>query len=328
METKYGFTKMDIAEFENWMANFRVGRTIIYLQQHHTVAPSYQHFNGSNHFELQRNMKDHHVGNNGWLDIGQHFSIFPDGVVLTGRSLELTPACIYGNNSGSICIENVGFFDTGVDTMNQSQADAIVRATAAICKKFSIAASTDKVVYHHWFDLSTGSRKNGLSGISKTCPGTNFFGGNKVGDCEANFLPLVRSAMAGGAVPPIPVLLKYATVTASALNVRVQPTSSSSKASDRAAIVLGSIIRVYEEQNNWFRISSSQQHWVSARYTDDVERAEVNATVLNVRSGPSTSFAKVGSFLKNKEVFVYERSNGWCRVSLDNKWVKDGFLDF
>ncbi|WP_341224717.1 SH3 domain-containing protein [uncultured Arcticibacterium sp.] len=327
METKYGFTKMDISEFENWIANFRVGRTVIYLQQHHTVAPSYQHFNGSNHFQLQRNMRDYHVGSNGWLDIGQHFSIFPDGDILTGRSLELTPACIYGNNSGAICIENVGFFDNGVDSMNQAQSEAIVRATAAICKKFSIPASTDNVVYHHWFNLSTGSRHNG-DGLNKSCPGTAFFGGNKVEDCENNFLPLVRNAMTGGVIAPIPVLLKYATVTASALNVRVLPTSSSSKASDREALVLGSVLRVYEEQNNWYRISSSQQHWVSARYTDDVERAVVNASVLNVRSGPGTSFAKVGSFLKNQEVFVYERSNGWCRVSLDIKWVKDNFLDF
>jgi hypothetical protein len=161
METQYGFTKMDISEFENWMANFRVGRTVIYLQQHHTVAPSYRHFNGTNHFQLQRNMKDYHVGNNGWMDIGQHFSIFPDGAIVTGRSLELTPACIYGNNSGAICIENVGFFDTGVDVMSPAQSDAIVRATAAICKKFGIPVNTDKIVYHHWFHLSTGSRNNG-----------------------------------------------------------------------------------------------------------------------------------------------------------------------
>ncbi|AWV97484.1 SH3 domain-containing protein [Arcticibacterium luteifluviistationis] len=327
METKYGFIKMDISEFESWIANFRVGRTIIYLQQHHTVAPSYQHFDDTNHFQLQKNMKDYHVGSNGWMDIGQHFSIFPDGSIVTGRSLELTPACIYGNNSGAICIENVGFFDTGEDTMNQTQADAIVRATAAICKKFNIPINTDKIVYHHWFHLSSGSRNNGSSG-NKTCPGTAFFGGNKVEDCETDFLPLVRNVMIGGTVPQAPVLLKYVSVTASALNVRVLPTSSSLKASDRTAMVLGSVLRVYEEQDNWFRISSSQQHWVSARYTDDVERAEVNAVVLNVRSGPSTSFAKVGSFLKNQEVFVYERSNGWCRVSLDNKWVKDDYLDF
>lgn len=326
METKYGFTKMDIAEFENWITNFRVGRTILFLQQHHTYSPSYQHFDGVNHFHLQKNMKDYHVGTNGWMDIGQHFSIFPDGTILTGRSLELTPACIYGNNSATICIENVGFFDVGNDVMTQLQSDSIVRATAAICKKFSILVSTDKIVYHHWFHLSTGVRNNGTGG-NKTCPGTNFFGGNKVTDCELNFLPLVRSAITGS-VSPAPVLLKYASVTANFLNVRIAPSGYAQKASDREPLILGSVLRVYEEQNNWYRISSSQQHWVSARYTDDVERALVNATVLNVRSGPSTAFEKVGSYLKNQEVFVYEKSNGWCKVSLDNKWVKESYLDY
>lgn len=326
METKYGFTKMDIAEFENWIANFRVGRTILFLQQHHTYSPSYQHFDGVNHFHLQKNMKDYHVGTNGWMDIGQHFSIFPDGTILTGRSLELTPACIYGNNSAAICIENVGFFDVGNDVMTQLQSDSIVRATAAICKKFSIPVSTDKIVYHHWFHLSTGVRNNGTGG-NKTCPGTNFFGGNKVTDCELNFLPLVRNAVTGS-VSPAPVLLKYASVTANFLNVRIAPSGYAQKASDREPLILGSVLRVYEEQNSWYRISSSQQHWVSARYTDDVERALVNATVLNVRSGPSTAFEKVGSYLKNQEVFIYEKSNGWCKVSLDNKWVKESYLDY
>jgi hypothetical protein len=303
-----------------------VGRTILFLQQHHTYSPSYQHFDGGNHFHLQKNMKDYHVGTNGWMDIGQHFSIFPDGTILTGRSLELTPACIYGNNSAAICIENVGFFDVGNDVMTQLQSDSIVRATAAICKKFGIPVSTDKIVYHHWFHLSTGVRNNGTGG-NKTCPGINFFGGNKVTDCELNFLPLVRNAVTGS-VSPAPVLLKYASVTANFLNVRIAPSGYAQKASDREPLILGSVLRVYEEQNNWYRISSSQQHWVSARYTDDVERALVNATVLNVRSGPSTAFEKVGSYLKNQEVFVYEKSNGWCKVSLDNKWVKESYLDY
>jgi hypothetical protein len=66
-------------------------------------------------------MKNHHVNNNGWADIGQHFSIFPDGKICTGRNLESTPACIYGRNANAICIENVGYFDTGKDTMTTAQ---------------------------------------------------------------------------------------------------------------------------------------------------------------------------------------------------------------
>jgi len=77
MERKYGFLKMDIAEFRSWIDSENINRSIFFIQQHHTYRPNYSHFKGNNHFELQRNMKHHHVSNNGWSDIGQHFSIFP-----------------------------------------------------------------------------------------------------------------------------------------------------------------------------------------------------------------------------------------------------------
>jgi sugar phosphate isomerase/epimerase len=38
---------------------------------------------------------------------------FPDGKIATGRKLEWTPACIYGRNSHSLCVENFGNFDIG-----------------------------------------------------------------------------------------------------------------------------------------------------------------------------------------------------------------------
>jgi SH3-like domain-containing protein len=154
-----------------------------------------------------------------------------------------------------------------------------------------------------------------------------FFGGNKVSDCQANFLPLVQQAISGvinaGANP-----MKYAIVTAQSLNVRVGPDWRLKKAIDREAVTIGSILRVFEEQNGWFRISSSQQHWVSGRFTNDLLRTTMNASTLNVRREPSTSFPKVGSLMRGQEVFIIESSNGWCRESMDSNLVKDDFLDF
>ena len=105
-------------------------------------------------------------------------------------------------------------------------------------QKISILVDSNKIVYHHWFNLSTGERNNG-AGTNKSCPGTAFFGGNKVPDCEANFLPLVQQSIQGVFNPSILPILKYSIVTAQSLNVRVGPDWRLKKASDREAVILG-----------------------------------------------------------------------------------------
>jgi N-acetylmuramoyl-L-alanine amidase/Bacterial SH3 domain len=330
MITKYGFTKMSINEFENWISNLRVARTILTVQQHHTYNPNYSLFNENNHFDLQKSMKNYHVNSNGWGDIGQHFTIFPDGYILTGRTLEKSPACITGNNSNSICIENLGNFDLGQDLMTSKQADSIVKATAFICKKFSISINTNKIVYHHWFDLNSGDRNNGVkseNSSNKSCPGTNFFGGNKVEDCRANFLPLINNILNGNINADTSNILKYVCVMANLLNIRKQSNRNSDKITDRAPATLGSVLRVYKIQNGWYKISSSKQHWVSGQYTKDVIRATVNADKLNIRNGAGQTYLKIGSVLKGQELFILEEINGWCKIDMGEKWVKKEYLD-
>ena len=328
MESKYGFLKMTIAEFGPWIESQRIARTILTVQQHHTWSPSYVHFNGSNHFDRQASMRNHHVRNNGWNDIGQHFTTFPDGTILTGRSLEASPACIYGANRDSICIEHFGDFDEGKDQMTNEQRDTAVKLTAALCLKFRLPINTFSIIYHHWFDLNTGKRNNGTGG-NKSCPGTNFFGGNKVDDCQANFLPLVAAQIGDRPTPrPPQAIQKYVAVTASALNVRVGPAGSAALASDRNAVLMGGILRIYDEANGWLKISNSQSHWVYGRYTVDVKRATVNANVLRVRSGPGTQYSIVDNLMEHEEVFISEEHQGWCKISLEEKWLSKDFLDF
>lgn len=325
MKTKFGFTSLTVSEFERWIQQQNIARTVLFIQEHHTFSPSYIHFKGDNHFTMQRGMKNHHVNNNGWSDIGQHFTIFPDGRILTGRSLERSPACIFGNNKHAICIESVGYFDTGKDQMTSEQRQSIIAVTAALCKRFNIPVSTDRIVYHHWFDLSTGARTNG-SGVTKSCPGTNFFGGNTVSDCKQNFLPLVAAATGQTITGAMSSSIQgYGYVTANLLNIRKGTSSSFAKVGQTS---LGAVVRIYEEKNNWYRISQTKQEWVSGNYVKEVKRATVNADVLNVRSGPSTQFHVVGSVVKNQEVFAYEEKDNWSQISVDEQWVSNRFLDF
>lgn len=325
METRFGFKKFTLSEFEEWLKNVKVSRTILKIQHHHTYVPAYVHFNGNNHFERQKAMKDYHVNQNGWADIGQHFTIFPDGTILTGRSLESSPACIYGQNANSLCIENFGNFDKGKDKMTLEQQNSIVRVTALLCLKFNIPASVNYIVYHHWFNLSTGERNNGTKN-NKSCPGTNFFGGNKVADCQNNFIPLVIREIGSGIKSDVSDIEKYVVVTADVLNIRTQPSASSPKSSERPSALLGSILRVYAEQNGWLKISKSESGWVASKYTTAVKRATVSTSVLNVRTGPGTLFPKSGSLTKGEILFITEIRENWCKVGLEDKWVSKQYL--
>jgi hypothetical protein len=177
-------------ELRGWLWDQTPAREVDRVLIHHTWQPNYADFDGSNHLALQEAMRKYHVETRGWVDIGQHFSVFPDGLVVTGRSLEIDPACTKGANVGSVCIENVGNFDEDGDVMTPVHREAILETAAWICNRWLIPVDSEHVLYHHWFDLETGLRTDG-TGVTKSCPGTGFFGGNKVNDAQAAFLPQV-----------------------------------------------------------------------------------------------------------------------------------------
>lgn len=141
-------------------------------------------------------MKNFHIKNNGFADIAQQFTIFPDGTIMTGRSLNTNPAGITGANTGAICIENYGWFDKNYDVMSQSQKNAIIQYVAILCKHFELTPSSNTIVYHCWYTAKGQKINDYVAGKScKTCPGTNFFGGNTLNDYMTNFLPLIQKEL-------------------------------------------------------------------------------------------------------------------------------------
>lgn len=183
---------MDINEFKLWLDGQSVKRKIKVIQLHHTFSPSYKHFNGSNHLALQQNMKNYHVKTNGWNDIAQNLTIFPDGKIVLGRDLEKTPAGIYGANTNGICIECIGNFDSGGDVMTSSQQCAIVDVLRLLLKKFGLDPQSG-ITYHAWWSANGKNLGDYVQGKSvKTCPGTSFFGGNTRKAFEKNLLVLLK----------------------------------------------------------------------------------------------------------------------------------------
>ena len=202
--SKYGFTKMTPAEFKTWIhkqGNYKYTG----LQVHHTWLPDYSCFykaNGKHEDELTRqyNTQQYHKKTNGWGDIAQHFTIFPNGAIVTGRKLSNTTAIgIKGWNSNKICIEIYGNFDKGKDKMTKEQKDAVITVYGELCKKFKITPSTSTIRCHAWFTAGgTYLGDYNKSKSAKTCPGTNFMGfGNSKEAIRDNFIPLIQNYISG-----------------------------------------------------------------------------------------------------------------------------------
>jgi len=194
MNSKFDFVLLEPSEVYSWLLNLDVRRSIRTLQVHHTWKPDYKNFTGNNHYVIARAMQDYHMKNRGFSDIAQNFTTFPDGSIMRCRKLEIIPAGIVGANAGSLCIENLGNFDIDGDIMTDAHKDSIVNLFASLCKRFNITPSLNTIVYHHWYDLATGKRTMG-TGQTKSCPGTNFFGGNTAEDARDTFIPLIVKRM-------------------------------------------------------------------------------------------------------------------------------------
>lgn len=185
------FKLMTADEFKPWLSGQKITRKITVIQLHHTYSPSYKNFTGKNHLQLQQNMKNYHVQSRGFADIAQQFTIFPDGMIMTGRSLNTAPAGIKGANSNGICIECLGNFDKSGDAMTDAQKAAVSQCVKILLNRFGLSA--DSVTYHAWWTADGKTLGTYIPGKSaKTCPGTNFFGGNTKEAYEKNLRPIIE----------------------------------------------------------------------------------------------------------------------------------------
>jgi uncharacterized protein YraI len=332
METQQGFTLMDRSEFKDWLMKQTITRKITMIQNHHTWLPSYINFNGNNHFWKVIGMRNSHMIDRGWSDIGQHITTFPDGKIIVGtRSMNSIPAGIKGNNKEAICIEHLGNFDTGGDVMTKEQAETVVHVNAALNLKFALIPNETHNVYHHWFDLNTGLRTNG-KGSTKTCPGTAFFGGNKVENAKQNLYPKVIKVLK--TYPEYSAVFKTAletpiayaiVVNADTLNLRAKP---SAKGDLLGSINQGTTVEIYESTDRWSRVSK-EQVWVSSAFLQAIQIGIItddDPKGLKIRSGPGAKFKQLGVLFKNDQVVIHAEENGWYQIDFLDKWVSAKYV--
>lgn len=276
--SKYGFTKMTPAEFKTWIhkqGNYKYTG----LQVHHTWLPDYSCFykaNGKHEDELTRqyNTQQYHKKTNGWGDIAQHFTIFPNGAIVTGRKLSNTTAIgIKGWNSNKICIEIYGNFDKGKDVMTKEQKEAVITVYGELCKKFKITPSISTIRCHAWF--TSGGTYLGdynKSKSAKTCPGTNFMGfGNSKAAIRDNFIPLIQNYISGKTTTTVkdPVACGVYRIKSpdGVLNIRKGPGASYDKVGQ---VKNGEAYTITKINGSWGYLKSGAG-WINLSYTEKVK---------------------------------------------------------
>lgn len=211
MKKQYGFIRFDnICEFAHWLANKKVSRKINKLQVHHMDLPNYNTWNNTDKRvyktspELDRTNSLNTYGKNTWNSpdrngkyIAQHFSIFPNGKITTGRDLNSTPIGIKGWNQGAICVEIYGDFDYKQDVMTSSQKKSVIALYALLCEKFNLTPGPNTIRPHCWF-TSSGTYLGDYKPLksAKSCPGTNFM---EIGNTKSAFInkfyPMIKNHM-------------------------------------------------------------------------------------------------------------------------------------
>ena len=276
--TKYGFTKMTPEEFKTWIhkqGNYKYTG----LQVHHTWMPDYSCFykaNGKHENELTRqyNTQQYHKKTNGWGDIAQHFTIFPNGAIVTGRKLSNTTAIgIKGWNSNKICIEIYGNFDKGKDVMTKEQKEAVITVYGELCKKFKITPSISTIRCHAWFTAGgTYLGDYNKSKSAKTCPGTNFMGfGNSKEAIRDNFIPLIKNYISGKTTTTVkdPVACGVYRIKSpdGVLNIRKGPGASYDKVGQ---VKNGEAYTITKINGSWGYLKSGAG-WINLSYTEKVK---------------------------------------------------------
>lgn len=300
MKTQNGFTLLETEkEFKEWLDKQHPTRRITRLQVHHMGLPDYSTWNNTdkrvygNNRELGRTKSLDSYGKVTWNSsdghghyIAQHFNIFPNGKITTGRNLNSTPIGIAGWNTNAICIEIYGNFDKGQDIMTKEQKKAVIFVYALLAKKFNIPISSTYIRPHSWFTSGGTCLWNYYPGKSrKSCPGTNFMGfGNTKKAFENNFYPLLKAYKYGEEVKTSNETtianktiedkkaynVQAKVINCTTLNVRAtRPDSNGNLGKVKFALKKDDIVTIGYSLNGWVSVYTTQGYgFVNKKYLE------------------------------------------------------------
>ena len=281
MKTRNGFTLIEkTSEIKTYLSKQKVTRKITRLQVHHMDMPDYSTWKKTDkkvfsepHFGRTESLNSYGKKTWNYSDghgkyIAQHFNVFPDGKITTGRHLNSTPIGIKGWNTNAICIEIYGDFDKGKDTMTSAQKKAVIALYGELCKKFKITPSTKTIRPHCWFTASGTYLGKYVAGKSaKTCPGTNFMGYGCSPSGFAKFIKLVKAYVDGEEAEQetTPFKRYIARCTVDELNCRKGPSTSYAI---ETQLEKGDVVTIIDEKDGWVKCLAG--YWCSKKYLEFV----------------------------------------------------------
>ncbi len=121
-----------------------------------------------------------------------------------------------------------------------------------------------------------------------------------------------------------------ARVTVNALNVRSGPATSFSRLT---IISAETVVPVIKQQGDWLqvRLNNGQIGWIASQYVQISQApppvapasnpetvAVVNVSALNVRSGPGTTYERIGVISQNTTMTILKEQGEWLQIRLNN----------
>ena len=146
--------KVSLTELKAHLKQLKPSRAIARVIIHHFYRPTAAQWKGLPTLQQVRN---YHVNEKGWSDIGYHIVIGPDDTIWLARPIEQSGAHCKGQNSHSVGLAYAADFDSE-DPASHGLATGH-KAAAAVCARFKI--SEDDVCFHRDF-------------APKSCPGNKM----------------------------------------------------------------------------------------------------------------------------------------------------------
>ena len=152
--------------------------------------------------------------------------------------------------------------------------------------------------------------------------------------------PTPAGTVSGAATPTpaveTPAFLAYGQINATRVNFRKGPSTSTTS---MAKLDRPEQLGIYEKVGNWYRVrvlSLDKDGYVYAKYVtltgsasgasgEEMGAGQINATGVNIRTGPSTAYTSLGKLGKRTALTILGSEGSWYRVRVDESGL-EGFV--